>query len=108
MPPTGNGVLNQIPAGDSRESSREQVMPADGALTLCELPSTEAGRSISSVRVVRELSGRATSLTHQKKRKKKKSGEKQRRGWCGSGGYTRAVKWRLCKCGGTEVEAKRK
>jgi len=31
VPPTGNGVLNQIPAGDSRESSREQAVPADGA-----------------------------------------------------------------------------
>jgi len=35
-------------------------------------------------------------------------GEKQRRGWCGSGGYTRVVKWRLCECSGTGVEAKRK
>jgi len=33
VPPTGNGVLNQIPAVDGRESSREQVMPGDGALT---------------------------------------------------------------------------
>ena len=32
--PTDNGVLNQIPAGDSRESSREQVVPDDGALFL--------------------------------------------------------------------------
>ena len=71
MPPTGNGVLNQIPAGDSRESSREQVMLADGALILHELPSAEARRSISSVGDIRELSGRATSLTHQKKKKKK-------------------------------------
>jgi len=31
-PPTGNGVLNQIPAGDGRESSREQAVPDDGAL----------------------------------------------------------------------------
>ena len=31
VPPTGNGVLNQIPAGDGRESSREQVVLADGA-----------------------------------------------------------------------------
>jgi len=30
-PPTGNGVLNQIPAGDGRESSREQAVPGDGA-----------------------------------------------------------------------------
>jgi len=29
--PTDNGVLNQIPAGDGRESSREQVVPDDGA-----------------------------------------------------------------------------
>jgi len=31
VPPTGNRVLNQIPAGDSRESSREQAVPDDGA-----------------------------------------------------------------------------
>jgi len=31
VPPTGNRVLNQIPAGDSRESSREQAVPGDGA-----------------------------------------------------------------------------
>jgi len=30
-PPTGNRVLNQIPAGDGRESSREQAVPDDGA-----------------------------------------------------------------------------
>ena len=34
VPPTGNGVLNQIPAGDGRESSREQVVPDDGAPAL--------------------------------------------------------------------------
>jgi len=32
VPPTGNGVLNQIPAGDGRESSREQVVLDDGVL----------------------------------------------------------------------------
>jgi len=31
VPPTGNRVLNQIPAGDGRESSREQAVPDDGA-----------------------------------------------------------------------------
>jgi len=30
VPPTGNRVLNQIPAGDGRESSREQAVPDDG------------------------------------------------------------------------------
>jgi len=30
VPPTGNGVLNQIPAGDSRESSSEQAVLDDG------------------------------------------------------------------------------
>jgi len=30
VPPTGNGVLNQIPAGDGRESSREQAVPDEG------------------------------------------------------------------------------
>ena len=34
VPPTGNGVLNQIPAGDGRESSREQAVPDDGAPVL--------------------------------------------------------------------------
>jgi len=28
--PTDNGVLNQIPVGDGRESSREQAVPDDG------------------------------------------------------------------------------
>jgi len=36
--PTDNGVLNQIPAGDGRESSREQVVPDDGALFLLSCP----------------------------------------------------------------------
>jgi len=31
VPPTGNRVLNQIPAGDGGESSREQAVPGDGA-----------------------------------------------------------------------------
>jgi len=31
VPPTGNRVLNQIPAGDGRESSSEQAVPDDGA-----------------------------------------------------------------------------
>jgi len=31
VPPTGNRVLNQIPAGDGRESSREQAVPDVGA-----------------------------------------------------------------------------
>jgi len=34
VPPTGNRVLNQIPAGDGRESSREQAVPNDGVLCL--------------------------------------------------------------------------
>jgi len=38
VPPTGNGVLNQIPVGDGRESSREQVVPDDGALFLPSCP----------------------------------------------------------------------
>ena len=56
VPPTGNRVLNQIPAGDSRESSREQVMPGDGAP------------------VHFWIGCRVTSLTHQKKKKKKDRG----------------------------------
>jgi len=38
VPPTGNRVLNQIPAGDGRESSREQVVLDDGALFLLHCP----------------------------------------------------------------------
>ena len=38
MSPTDNRVLNQIPAGDGRESSREQVMLDDGALFLMSCP----------------------------------------------------------------------
>ena len=34
-------------------------------------------------------------------------GTKWRRGQCVSGIYTEAVMWRLCECGGMEVEAKR-
>jgi len=100
--PTDNGALNQIPAGDGRESSREQVVPDDGALFFHGPSFTEAGRSISSKGVVQEISGRVTSLTHKKKKKKekKKSGRKQRWGWCGSGNYTWVMKWRLCECSG--------
>jgi len=101
VPPTGNGVLNQIPAGDGRESSREQVVPDDGALLLTSFLWSGARRPLPP-RDSRGFSGRATSLTHQKKKKKKKSGRKQRWGWCGSGNYTRAVRWRLCECSGTE------
>jgi len=44
VPPTGNGVLNQIPAGDGRESSREQAVPDDGALFPHELSPLRGGR----------------------------------------------------------------
>jgi len=42
-PPTGTGVLNQIPAGDGRESSREQAVLDDGVPLLQRHPS-QAGR----------------------------------------------------------------
>jgi len=58
VPPTGDGVLNQIPAGDGRESSREQVGSLVGA-----------GPWYRSL-LVSVCS--AASLTHQKKKKKKK------------------------------------
>ena len=104
MPPTGNRVLNQIPAGDSRESSREQVVPADGALLL--LSPHEEGRETISPSEPSQAQWQSNLPDPQKK--KKKSGEKQRQGWCGSGNYMQAVRWRLCECGGTGVEAKRK
>jgi len=108
VPPTGNRVLNQIPAGDGRESSREQVVPADGALLLLSSLRVGLGDHVPPSSP-HGLSGRVTSLTHKKKKKKKKkSGEKQRQGWCGSGNHTQAVRWRLCKCSGIGVEAKRK
>jgi len=47
VPPTGNGVLNQIPTGDGRESSREQAVPDDGASLLLGELLLGAGRSIS-------------------------------------------------------------
>jgi len=80
-PPTGNGVLNQIPAGDGRESSREQAVPDDGALfhriTSCRGP----GDLIPPL-VFHEFDGRAASLTHKKKKKKKVEQ---------SGGWTRPL-----------------
>ena len=72
MSPTDKGVLNQIPAGDGRESSREQVVPADGAQFLTEFSLGGAGRSTSPHSEIQRFGGRATSLTHQKKKKKKK------------------------------------
>jgi len=69
VPPTGNRVLNQIPAGDGRESSREQVMLDDGALFLLGFP-LGGQETISPLGSLQGLSGRATSLTHKKKKKK--------------------------------------
>jgi len=70
VPPTGNGVLNQIPAGDGRESSREQAVPDDGA-PLHRIVSRGPGDHIPLL-TLRGLGGRAASLTHKKKKKKKK------------------------------------
>jgi len=105
-PPTGDGVLNQIPAGDGRESSREQAVPDDGA-PLHRTISCGRRETIPPPLIFHGLGGRAASLTH-KKKKKKKSGKKQRRGWCGSGNYTRAGRWGLCERSGMGVEARRK
>jgi len=79
-PPTGNGVLNQIPVGDGRESSREQAVPGDGAPLHRAVTGQGPGDHIPSL-TSHGLGGRATSLTHQKKKKKKKKiGTKWRRG----------------------------
>jgi len=95
--PTDNGVLNQIPAGDGRESSREQVVLDDGALFFHRPSFTEAGRPISSKGVVQEISGRATSLTHKKNKKIKNK-------WKGAEvGVVWKWKWELHT--GSEVEA---
>jgi len=48
VPPTGNRVLNQIPAGDGRESSREQAVPDDGAPL--HRPVSRRGRETTSPR----------------------------------------------------------
>jgi len=70
-PPTGNGVLNQIPAGDGRESSREQVVPDDGVPSHRFISCWGPGDQIPPL-IHHGLGGRAASLTHQKKKKKKK------------------------------------
>jgi len=77
-PPTGNGVLNQIPAGDSRESSREQAVPGDGA-PLHRSVGRRGRETTSPLRLFMVFGGRAATLTH-KKKKKKKSGTKWRWG----------------------------
>jgi len=105
--PTDNRVLNQIPAGDGRESSREQAVPADGAPLHRTIGSR--GRETSSPLTDLFLAWRQSRLPDppKKKKKKKKSGTKGGGGRCVSGIYTEAVRWRLCERGGTEVEAKR-
>jgi len=100
-----NGVLNQIPAGDGRESSREQAVLDDGAPFLMDVSYRGPGDPFPPLELPCGFGGRAASLTH--KKKKKKRGEKQRQGWCGSGNHTWAVRWRLCKHSGAGVEARR-
>jgi len=74
VPPTGNGVLNQIPAGDGRESSREQAVPDDG------VPLHGAvkcwGRETTSPLWL-PLVWRQSCLPHPKKKKKKKNKKKK-------------------------------
>ena len=70
MSPTDNGVLNQIPAGDGRESSREQVVPDDGA-PLHRFVSSWGWETTSPLCSFLGFGGRAASLTHKKKKKKK-------------------------------------
>jgi len=69
-PPTGNGVLNQIPAGDGRESSREQAVPDDGA-PLHRIAAHRGRETTSPLQLFLGFGGRAASLTHKKKKKKK-------------------------------------
>ena len=70
-PPTGDGVLNQIPAGDGRESSREQVVPGDRAPFHRSVMMLVPGDHFPSLTLL-GFGGRAASLTHKKKKKKKK------------------------------------
>jgi len=71
VPPTGNRVLNQIPAGDGGESSREQAVPGDGAPLHRSVgcgarrPLPPSGFSCSQRRI-------APPPTNKKKKKKKK------------------------------------
>jgi len=69
-PPTGNGVLNQIPVGDSRESSREQAVPDDGASLHRAISCWGLGDHLPPL-IFHGVGGRAASLTHKKKKKKK-------------------------------------
>jgi len=78
VPPTGNRVLNQIPAGDGRESSREQAVLGDRAPFLQSCLSQGRETISPDCRTLR-LGSRAASLTHQKKKKKKKV--ERSRGW---------------------------
>ena len=67
MPPTGNRVLNQIPAGDGRESSREQAVPDDGVPLHRNVSCWGLGDHIPPL-ILHGLGGRAASLTHKKKK----------------------------------------
>ena len=73
--PTDNRVLNQIPAGDGRESSREQAVLADGVPFLLSCP-LRGWETISPYLTPCGLGSRAASLTHQKKKRKKKKWNK--------------------------------
>jgi len=73
VPPTGNRVLNQIPAGDGRESSREQAVPGDGA-PLHRPVRCGAGRPPPPSGL--SCSWRQSRLPDPQKKKKKKSGMK--------------------------------
>jgi len=70
VPPTGNRVLNQIPAGDSRESSREQAVLDDGA----PFPQgrLSQGRETISPKETHTWTWRQSRLPDPQKKKKKK------------------------------------
>ena len=97
VPPTGNGVLNQIPAGDGRESSREQVVLDDGAPILRRHLS-RGRETMSPGWCASGIGGRAASLTHKKKKKKKKTKWREAEG---------GVMWKWKLHTGSEVEAMR-
>jgi len=94
VPPTGNGVLNQIPAGDGRESSREQVVPDDG-VPFPQKHLSWGQETISPDWCTLGLGSRAASLTHKKKKKKKKKWKEAEAG----------VVWKWELHTGCEVEA---
>ena len=85
VPPTGNRVLNQIPAGDSRESSREQAVLDDGALLLRRYLSRGLGDHNPLTDISRSQWQSRLPDPQKKKEKRKKKKKKWNRSRGGGG-----------------------